>query len=96
MFIYPIAIVLTLLALFSKKFNNRKEVYIYTISFTIFAAIFDLLKTLPADLINLLNLNIFIDLANKYFPFYSLGLGFVVPSIIGLCIGLYVSKRRLN
>ena len=95
MFIYPIAITLTLLALFSKKFKDAKEVYLCTISFTIFAAIFDLIKALPFDLIQKLNLQIFIDLATTYFPFYNLGLGFVAPSIIGLCLGLYLRKRRL-
>lgn len=94
MFIYPISIVLTVLALFSRKFGDVKEVYICTITFTTIAAIFDLLKSLPADLISSLNLNIFIDLASKYFPFYNLGLGFVAPSIIGFCLGLYLAKRR--
>ena len=50
MFLYPLAIVLILLALFGKFFSHDKKVYNWVISLTLISALYDLLRTLPAAL----------------------------------------------
>ena len=50
MFLYPLAIVLILLALFGKFFGNDRRVYCWTIGLTLLAALYDLLRTLPEGL----------------------------------------------
>jgi len=49
MFLYPLAITLILLALVGKKFEHDSVVYVSVTVCTAVAALFDLIKTLPAD-----------------------------------------------
>jgi LIVCS family branched-chain amino acid:cation transporter len=90
MFLYPLAITLILLALTGDLFNHDKIVYQSVIGFTLLAAVFDLLKTLPASLQGILYAEKVTDLARKILPFFDLNLGWLVPSLLGLAIGLTV------
>lgn len=94
MFLYPPTITLILLALTGKFFDHHKAVYISVTTFTCFAALFDLMKTLPAALQEGLNLAPVIALANKFLPFFSLNLGWVIPALIGLVLGLILRKTQ--
>ena len=87
MFLYPIAIVMTILGICSYRTDN-KVVFRCTLVGTIFAAIFDFIKTLP--------FNIDVSFIGKILPFFDLGFSWVVPSIIGLIIGLILNKVRKN
>ena len=87
MFLYPIAIVLTILGIFSYRTDN-KIVFRCTLVGTVFAAIFDFIKTLP--------FNIDVSYMSKILPFFDIGFSWIVPSIIGLIIGLVLSKRKQN
>ncbi|MCR4675663.1 MAG: branched-chain amino acid transport system II carrier protein [Sphaerochaetaceae bacterium] len=82
MFIYPMAITLILLALTGKWFGHDSRVYKWVTGFAAVAAVFDLLKTLPSPVTPAVNL------AREILPFFDIGLGWVVPSLIGLAIGL--------
>ena len=93
MFLYPPTITLILLALFGKFFDHHKAVYISVTAFTCVAALFDLLKSLPAALQEGLNLAPVIALAGKFLPFFSLNLGWVIPALIGLILGLVIRRR---
>jgi len=86
MLLYPLAIVLVILALTEGLFNKARSVYVGTIIGAFFAAIFDFVKTLP--------FGIDVSFAGKFLPFFDLGLGWVVPSAIGFVIGLIVSKKK--
>ena len=77
MFLYPPTITLILLALFGKLFDHHRAVYISVTAFTCAAALFDLLKTLPAAIQEGLHLAPVIGLASKFLPFFSLNLGWV-------------------
>lgn len=88
MFLYPLAITLILLALTGDLFNHDKVVYLSVSSFTLLAAIFDLIKTLPANLQSILNADILLQFAKKILPFFEINLGWIVPSLIGLVLGL--------
>ena len=92
MFIYPLAIVLIVLALCGKLFNHDRRIYISVISFTLFAALFDFVKTLP----NAQIFNSVTEIARKIFPFFDLGLGFSVPALIGLVVGLLLVHKDRN
>ena len=61
---------------------------------TMVAAIFDLIKALPAQLIAQLHLEGLIDFAAEWLPLFSKGMGWVVPALIGLVIGLALHRLR--
>jgi len=92
MFLYPLAITLILLALFGKFFDHDQAVYVSVTVFTCIAALFDLLKTLPEGL----QPAALVTLGRRILPWFDLNLGWVVPAIIGLVIGLVVhfTKKR--
>ena len=92
MFLYPLTITIILLALCGKLFNHDKKVYVSVTTFTFIAAIFDLIKTLPTNLIEQFHLTGMIELARNILPWYDLNLGWVVPALIGLILGLMIHK----
>ena len=94
MFLYPLAITLILLALCGQAFNHDRAVYVSVTALTCAAAVFDLIKTLPEGMITALNLHGVIHLANRYLPFYSINLGWVIPAAIGLAIGLALRRAK--
>lgn len=101
MFLYPLAITLILLSLFHNLFRGARCVYLSVTGFTLFAAIFDFVKALPDNIKDTQFLRALIAFASKYLPFYDLGLGWIVPAIIGLIVGLIiyvssVSPRPVN
>lgn len=88
MFLYPLAITLIILALTGKLFGHDKRVYVSVTAFTCVAAVFDLIKTLPGELQTALHLEGPVELASKVLPFFDLNLGWVVPAILGLILGM--------
>ena len=94
MFLYPLAITLIALALCGNVFKHDKTVYASVTAFTLAAAIFDLLKTLPAGLQTSLHLDPVIGFARNILPWFDLNLGWVVPAIIGLLVGLIIRKIK--
>ena len=90
MFLYPLAITLILLALCGRLFKHDRAVYVSVTAFTCVAALFDLLKALPASLQNTLHLQGVIGFAKRALPFYHLSFGWVVPAAIGLVLGLAI------
>ena len=94
MFLYPLTITLIILALVGKKFNHDKTIYISVTAFTFISAIFDLIKTLPEGVRNTFNLNIIVDLGNKILPWYNINLGWIIPALLGLFIGLILKRKK--
>lgn len=94
MFLYPLAITLILLALCGNVFKHDKAVYVSVTAFTCAAAVFDLLKTLPAGLQESLHLEPVIGFAETVLPWFDLNLGWVVPAIVGLVSGLVIRGVR--
>ena len=95
MFLYPLAITLILLALFSRFFGHDRSVYCWVTGFTLVAAVYDLLRTLPPTLRATLHLNGVISAVGSVLPLSSLGLGWVCPAALGLIIGLIIHKRKV-
>ena len=93
MFLYPLAITLILLALCGKLFDHNRVVYVSVTAFTGVAALFDLFKTLPAGL-QAGPVAGAVAFADRFLPFFSLNLGWVVPALAGFALGLLLRKRK--
>lgn len=88
MLIYPIAIVLIVLSIFNKVFDNNKKVYNITIFCTLIPAILDFIVCLPFK-------SAFVDNVASIrngIPLGSMGLGFVTFALVGFIISLIIVK----
>ena len=94
MFLYPLAITLILLALFGKLFDHDRVIYVCVTAFTCFAALFDFVKTLPAGVQSSLHLERVTGFAEKILPWFHLNLGWVVPAVVGLALGILIRTIR--
>ena len=92
MLLYPPAITLILMAIFGKAFDHDRVVYICVTGFTWVAAVFGFMKSLPAPIKNRLSGPI--AFAEKVFPWFNLNLGWVVPALVGLTLGLVIHWSR--
>lgn len=88
-FLYPLAIVLILMTIFGKFFGNARSVYVCGISFTMIAAVLDLLRVSGAESVQGI-----VAWASGWLPFYSMGLGWIVPGAVGVVVGLLVAKAK--
>lgn len=84
-FLYPLSIVLILLSLFGKLFSHNRAIYACSIGFTTVTAFFDLLRVSGVE-----KFNTVIDWVATWLPFYKIGLGWVVPALIGFVIGFII------
>lgn len=94
LFLYPLSIVLIILSMLSVKIGKNEIVYKWTIGFTAFAAIFDLLKASPfakSDII----VNI-LKLPENFLPGFNLGFAWIIPAAIGFTIGIIIDKSKKN
>lgn len=94
MFLYPLAITLILLGIFGNLFSHSKYVYGFVTGFTLVAAVFDFVGALPEKVFNGLHIQPVYNFAIKVLPLSDCGLGWIVPSIAGLVIGLCVMKIK--
>ncbi len=94
MFLYPPAIVLIVLALTGRLFGHDRAVYRWTIALTLVGAVYDLLRTLPADVRALCRLDAPLGAVGRLLPLSSLGLGWLCPAALGLVLGLAVHFLR--
>ena len=95
MFLYPLTITLILLCLFGHWFDYDRKVFAWVTACTIVPAVFDLLNALPEGAKAFLHAAPLLELAKKL-PFFHLGMGWVVPALCGLAIGLglhYAKKK---
>lgn len=94
MFLYPLAIVLILLTLFGKLFQDDRTVLQWTIGLTAVSAVFDFLRALPEGTRAALHADGIVGLADRLVPFASLGFGWIFPALLGLGIGLCIRNFR--
>ena len=85
MFIYPLVITLILLSIFGNLFDHDRTVYVWVTAFTFIAALF--------DFFNAFGVSEIANIGRKILPFFDQGLGWLVPALIGLVIGLVLRKR---
>ena len=87
MLLYPLATVLIILALLEKLFGKSRYVYAWATIGAFIPTIFDFFKTLPEGM----QIPAMAELGRKIFPFFDLGLGWVVPALIGVVIGVILT-----
>ena len=94
MFLYPLAIVLILLGLAAPLFNSQQSVFAGAMLLTLCVSIIDgynaLVTNVPSFEVGFLT-----AIANFYkdvLPLYDIGLGWVVPAVVGAIIGLLFRK----
>lgn len=86
--IYPIAIVLIVLALSHRLVGSRTEVYRFGVGAAGVVSTITALTSLPFGSV--------LSPAVSWLPLYESGLGWLVPSFVGIVVGLFVSKVRSN
>ena len=97
MFLYPLAIILVLLGVSGPLFKNNPIVYQTVTIFTIIPAIIDGLQSSPAWIQNANITQKIIEFAKNTLPFFGIGMGWIVPAVFGLILGLgiYLIKEKL-
>lgn len=94
MFLYPLAITIILLTLFSSLFNHSTIVYQFTTYFTLIASFADAIKASPAFIANTALAQSLISFFEKYLPFFTIGMGWVTPALVGFIIGFIVYQTK--
>lgn len=77
MFLYPLAMTLIILAIMGNAFNHDSKVYLAVTLFTLPVAFLDLLSTAGIKLS-----------FTSYLPLFDIGIGWMVPALMGLVVGL--------
>lgn len=86
--IYPTVIILIVLTLFGPFLKNRNAIYTFSV---LFAGLVSIVDGLNAAGLGSAALNEFLS---AYLPMFSLGMGWLLPAIIGGGIGFLVSLRQ--
>ena len=86
--LYPVAIVLIVLTFFHSFFKGKSEVYLVSLLLT---AIISIMDGLMASGIKMETVS---DLFIQYLPLYSVGVGWVIPAIIGGLLGFMISLMK--
>ena len=93
MLLYPLAITLILLHLLEPVIKSQ-TIYRSVTFFTLLAALFDMLAALPQPLYQWFQADMFVNFANSFLPFFSIGFGWVVPALIGFIVGLILTQMQ--
>ena len=97
MFLYPLAISLIILGITSPLFGHDNRVYRMTTIFTLIPAVFDMIRNFPPVLAGTGFAKAAVAFASSYFPFFSIGFGWISFALCGFIIGLirhFIAKRE--
>ena len=92
MFIYPLTITLILLCLFGRFFGYDQRVFVSVTAFTFAAALLDFVNALPAGIYSAIGGDTLVSIG-RFLPFFSIGMGWVIPACIGLAVGLALHTK---
>lgn len=87
MLLYPLAITLILLAFIDAVCGYHRYIYLCTTVFTLLAAIGDMLGALPFGLNEIAVISSIIEIYRNTLPFFDIGMGWIVPAVIGIALG---------
>jgi LIVCS family branched-chain amino acid:cation transporter len=91
--VYPIIIVLIMLALFHNFFKGKREVYVYPVGVTITIVLADIIYSIGTSL----GINFgFIKQLLNYLPLYQLGLGWFIPAILSAILAVLISTQKTS
>ena len=94
MFLYPLTITLILLCLAGRWFGYDRRVFVAVIIPTALAAGLDFIAALPPAVTALPAMEHLLAGANTFLPFFSIGMGWVVPALLGLAAGLVLHFKQ--
>lgn len=93
MMIYPVSVVLILLSFFKKYIAHRRMVYVGGMVLAFLASFVHALDTAGLPFV-------LTQWAQEHLPLYSLGLGWVLPALLGACVGLLpfwpMNRKRMG
>ncbi len=87
MFLYPLTITLILLCLFGHLFDYDRRVFVCVTAFTFVPALFDFINALPDGAQAMLGGSFILPIARQL-PLFHIGMGWVIPALVGLVLGL--------
>jgi len=90
MFLYPFSMVLILLSVTSPLFKRDSVVYAFVVAFTTVPALMDMIGAFPPVVSASAFGKAVVGLEHAYLPFSTMGLGWLVPALVGLVLGLGV------
>lgn len=93
-FLYPITITYILLWLIQAFFPFVEGVFKSTLLFVLIPSLIDLVKALPAGLAKMDWSMRLVGVGKRIFPFSEVGLGWLVPALIGFVLGLIFFNRK--
>lgn len=88
MFLYPFAMVLILLSVFSPLFKRDSVVYAFVVVFTSVPALLDMVAAFPPVVSQSAFGKALVGFQQSVLPFASLGMDWVVPALAGAVLGL--------
>ncbi|MFC4697870.1 branched-chain amino acid transport system II carrier protein [Enterococcus aquimarinus] len=88
MFLYPLAMTLIILAIIGPIFKHDPKVYQMTTLFTLIASVIDGLNASPAFIRQTAFAQFFIGLGEATLPLFGIGMGWVLPALIGFAGGI--------
>ena len=91
MLLYPLAITLILLAFIDAVCGYHRYIYLCTTVFTLLAAIGDMLGALPFGLNEIAAISSIIEIYRNTLPFFDIGMGWIVPAVIGIALGIVLT-----
>lgn len=91
MFLYPLTIIAIGLGLAHRWLGHRPTVHRITTVLVALAAIVDLVKALP---VHVPGQDLLIAAASRALPGFDLGFGWLAPALVGLFLGLILSRAR--
>lgn len=94
MFLYPLAMVLIFLSVFSSFFKKNSFVYLTTIVMTFIPAFLDMVAAAPS-LVTQSAMGKSLLTLRSYLPLADLGLSWLIPAILGFSFGLLVYRYHL-
>jgi len=94
MFLYPLAITLMVLSMLAPIINKQKDIFRWTTAFTIVSAFFDFCNALPQALRENEIVGKLISFAQVFLPGFNFGFGWILPALLGFCIGTVIWKVR--
>lgn len=86
-FLYPIAIMLIVLALLGPVVARKRLVYVVTITVTALASLLDIAQLAP----DVPGLSSLVEVCKAVLPGYELGFGWVAPALLALAVSLVIA-----
>ncbi|MDO4649685.1 MAG: branched-chain amino acid transport system II carrier protein, partial [Eubacteriales bacterium] len=94
MLLYPLTMVLTILALFERFFRKSKYVYVSTTIFTGCAALLEFTGALPEQVKERFSWIAWLENVKMNLPLASVGLSWVLPAVLGFLLGYILFRSR--